>query len=247
MKRILTLIAALSIATAVFADDAKQVSKIFTVQNRDPHSVADAIRLLGSGEKLAVVSVNGDLRTITVRDYPENVAAMEQAIARLDQPLAAEPSADLRISVLIGSKSALPGTVPEDLAPVVKELQAALRYSHYALVTTGLQRVTAGASSESSGVIDSATVGATKQNLPVTYSYRLNRPSITLGDRPSLSANAFAFHMRAPFDVDSKSSYQDAGFETPVTIRDGESVVIGTTMIGDKALIVVVNARIGGK
>ena len=36
--------------------------------------------------------------------------------------------------------------------------------------------------------------------------------------------------------------YQNVGFETPVSLRDKEKVVIGTTTMGDKALIVVVTA-----
>ena len=46
--------------------------------------------------------------------------------------------------------------------------------------------------------------------------------------------------MKVPLDVgDGKVQYQSVGFETPVSIRQGEKVVIGTTTMRDKALIVV--------
>jgi ribosome-associated protein YbcJ (S4-like RNA binding protein) len=49
--------------------------------------------------------------------------------------------------------------------------------------------------------------------------------------------------MRVPINVGSavKSAiqYQDVGFNTPVSVRDGEKVVVGTTTMGDKGLVVV--------
>src|SRR4051794_21484820 len=124
MKRIATIVLLL-IATAAFADDFK--NRVFIVQNRDPLQIASAIKLLGSGNPRAGLDVNQELKTITVRDFPENIAAMEDAIKRLDQVAPATPDIELRISVLIGSKTALTGAaVPDDLAPVVKQLESAL-------------------------------------------------------------------------------------------------------------------------
>src|ERR1044071_9671399 len=54
-------------------------NKIFTIQNGDVRSIAGAIKLLGRGFKGAGISVNEELRTITARDFPENLAAMEDA------------------------------------------------------------------------------------------------------------------------------------------------------------------------
>src|SRR5919106_4281558 len=113
MKRI--FIALLLVATAAFGQDKKAAeplntirdfrNKIFEIHNRDPRQIADAIRLLGSGVGNAGINVNTDLKTLTVRDFPENIATMEEAIKRLDQPAPATPDIELKISVLIGSKS----------------------------------------------------------------------------------------------------------------------------------------------
>ena len=40
------------------------------------------------------------------------------------------------------------------------------------------------------------------------------------------------------------TQYQPVGFETQVSIHQNEKVVIGTTTMGDKALIVIVTADI---
>jgi hypothetical protein len=59
----------------------------------------------------------------------------------------------------------------------------------------------------------------------------------------------FDFSMRIPVNVggDKPVQYQNVGFDRPVSVRQNEKVVIGTTTMGDKALIVVVTATVGGK
>ena len=55
--------------------------------------------------------------------------------------------------------------------------------------------------------------------------------------------------MRVPINVGGATpiQYQSLGFETPVSIHQNEKVVIGTTTMGDKALIVVVTATVVSK
>jgi hypothetical protein len=38
--------------------------------------------------------------------------------------------------------------------------------------------------------------------------------------------------------------YQSVGFRSPVSLRQGEKVVVGSTTMGDKGLIVVVSAKV---
>src|SRR2546423_5613489 len=145
MKHI--FVAILLTATVAFGQDKKPAepeyntvrefrNKIFEIHNRDPRIVAQSVKLLGSGFKGADISVSTELKTITVRDFPENIAAMEEAIKRLDHAAPQVPDIEFKISVLIGSKTPLnAASVPDDLAPVVKQLQSTLRYAHYGLMT----------------------------------------------------------------------------------------------------------------
>ena len=66
---------------------------------------------------------------------------------------------------------------------------------------------------------------------------------ITANDT-NVDIDKFQFNMRVPVVVKAGGdvNYQNVGFETPVSLRNGEKVVIGTTTMGDKALIVVVTA-----
>lgn len=259
MKRILAILL-LIISPVAFAQDKKEnaddyntvrefKNKVFDVHNRDPREIRSSIMLLGSGFKGSGISINSDLRTITVRDFPENIAAIEDAIRRLDRPGAAEPDIELKIWVLIGSKSAITSApIPEDLAPVVKQLQNTLRYANYGLMTDAVQRTRAGRGVEGSGVADAALLSMTPdQTRPILYSYHLNR--ITLAaDKPGIDVETFTFSMRVPIRTAAEGvQYQSVGFETPVSIRANEKVVIGTTTMGEKALIVVVTAKVEAK
>lgn len=257
MKRhALILAAILLFTTAVFAQESKEnfntvreyKNKVFTVQNRDPRIVASAVKLLGSGFRGADLSVNEELRTITVRDFPENLAAIEEAIKRLDQPTPQTPDLEMKIAVLIGSKTALIGAgVPDELAPVVKQLQSTLSYKHYGLMTSTVHRTKIGVGIEGSGVAEAALLEtAATKNRPIFYNYKLR--SISYGaaaDHSTIDIANFQFGMRVPIDVGGSSiQYQSVGFETPVSVRQGEKVVIGTTTMGDKALIVVITATV---
>jgi hypothetical protein len=260
MKRFTIIIAALLIALGATAQEKKAEdnyntvrefrSKVFEVQHRDAREIAASVKLLGSGFKGSDLSVNNELHTITVRDFPENIAAIEGAIARLDHAAAETPDIELKISVLIASKAPLAGAAeaPEELAPVIKQLQSTLRYAHFGLMTTVVQRTKPGDGFSGSGVAEATLLGMTPQEgKPVFYNYRLRRITTAAGERPSIDIESFDFSMRVPIFAGkaNETQYQNVGFETPVSIRQNEKVVIGTTTMGEKALIVVVTATVG--
>lgn len=257
MKRTLAILTLLFLAAGALADEPKKEddfntvreykNKVFDVHNRDPRAMAQTIKLLGSGFKGSGISVNDQMHTITVRDFPENLAAIEEAIKRLDRP-EVSPDLSLSIAVLIGSKTPLTAAaVPDELAPIVKQLQSTLRYSHYGLLTATMHRSKPGNGIENSGVAEPALLGMTvKEGNPIFYNYNLRQVTIVSGERPSINVENFRFGMRVPVVTGSGVQYQNVGFETPVSIRTGEKVVIGTTTMGDKALIVVVTATVEG-
>lgn len=257
MKRL--FIALLLVTTAALAQEKKTEpeyntnkdfkNKVFEIKNRDPRIVAQSVKLLGSGFKGADISTSSELKTITVRDFPENVAAIEEAIKRLDRPSEVSPDAELRLWVLIGSKSPLPGApLPDELAPVVKQLQATLRYSHYGLLTAAVQRTKPGDNLQGSGVAEPTLLGMTaNEERPIFYNYRSRDVRFSAGERPSVELSNFNFGMRVPVNIGSSVQYESVGFETSVSLRDKEKVVIGTTTMRDKALIVVLTATIEPK
>lgn len=253
MKRLIAILLLLLATTTAFAQEKKErdddynttrefKSKVFEVKQREPRDLYASLRLLGSGFKGAALNYSQDLRTITVRDFPENVASIEEALKRLDQPPAAEPDVEFRITVLIGSKTPLNGSpVPDELAPVVKQLQNTLRYANYGVMTTSVQRTRSGRGLEGSGVADSTILGVKVEDMrPILYTYKLT--TVNVGTS-GIDIGNFNFSVRLPINVGGGIQYQPVGFDTPVSIKQNEKVVIGTTSMGDKALIVVVTAH----
>ena len=221
-------------------------SKIFEVHNRDPRDIYGAIRMLGSGVPGSDLSFNEPTHTITVRDFPENIATIEEAIKRLDHVVPQPPGIEMKVAILIGSTSALPGSpVPDDLTPVVKQLGSTLRYSHYGLMAANVHRSAVGEGIEGAGVAEPTLLGMQpEQGKPIFYSYKLRHISMgTSADRPTINAENLEFNMRIPINVGGGTQYQSVGFQTPVSIRQNEKVVIGTTTLGEKAVIVVLTAN----
>jgi hypothetical protein len=256
MKRLIAILLLLLTTTTAFAQEEKKKeeefntireyrNKVFELKHRTPRDLYPSLALLGSGFKGAAINANNEMRTITVRDFPENLAAIEDALKRLDRPVATNPDFELKIHVLIASRNPLTGNpVPDELAPVVKQLQATLRYTHYGLMTTTVHRTTTGTGLEGSGVADATLLGlAQNQERPIFYRYKLrDLTSTTSTDRPAISIRNFEFTMNMPIVTGNGVQYQHVGFETPFTVRENEKVVIGTTTMGEKALIVVVTA-----
>src|SRR6266852_2581348 len=116
-------------------------NRVFEVHNRMPEDLVPVIKLLTSGFKGAQLAASNEFRTITVRDFPENIAAIDEAIKRLDTPEAKRPDIELRMHVLLASNQG--GTLsqyPADLKDAIKELQTTLNYKDYSLLTSIVQR-----------------------------------------------------------------------------------------------------------
>ncbi len=223
-------------------------NRVFELSHRMPEDVVSVIRLLTSGFKGAQLSANNDFRTITVRDFPENLAAIEEAIKRIDKPDAPRPDIEIRMHVLLASNNE--GTVsqfPAELKSVIGELQTTLNYKNYTLVTSIVQR-TRESRGERGGYFQGR--GSAEVMLPstsvaggvekkVSY-YLFDASSIALTNNPSggseIRLGNFTFSLASP-NGESK-------IHSDLSIRDGEKVVVGTAGFTDKALILVMTARV---
>src|SRR2546425_2759077 len=226
-------------------------SKLIEVKHRDPTTLLSVLKLLGSPS--GSISANDEFRTITVRDYPENIAVIEDAIRRLDTPeperpiRPVPPNIDFRIHVLIASNAPSgQEELPADLRDVIKQLQETLRYKSYGVMASAVHRTTLGGGVSNKGVAESKLFNINSQGSPIFYEYSIAPISL----EPSANApriiqiGTFRFTMRVPVNVGTQTNYEPTGFSTPVTVRDGEKVVVGTTTLGDKGLVIVLIANV---
>jgi type II secretory pathway component GspD/PulD (secretin) len=222
-------------------------NRVFDVRNRAPEDLVPVIKLLTSGFKGAQLSASNAFRTITVRDFPENIAAIDDAIKRLDTPEATRPDIELRMHVLLASnKESTPGQYPADLKDVITELKTTLAYKDYTLLTSIVQR-TRESRGSSAGYVQgrgssemawpSQATGASEKRL-ANYSFDANSVSLTSTSSGTIDVQLGNFN----FSLSVPGS--EARIHSDLSLRVGEKVVVGTAGFSDKALILVMTAKV---
>lgn len=220
-------------------------SRVFEVKHREPADLAAVLRPLGSGYRGATVSANRDFKTISVRDFPENIAAIEAALKRLDVAEAPRKDVELRLWVLVASNGeAAAGRFPEDLKEAVAALKTTLTYRSYSLASSFIQRVRDGARGiHGEGVTELAPTpgpGEAEKKAPgkaMQLEYHINSLSLEQGENGPATVKLDGFGL-------SLAGEGRAQLKTDVTLRDGEKVVVGTSTVKDRGLVVVVSARV---
>ncbi|MEA2206221.1 MAG: hypothetical protein QOE77_2997 [Blastocatellia bacterium] len=214
-------------------------SKVLEVKYRDASSLANVLRQLGSGFRGAAVSPSSEFKTITVRDFPENVATIEEALKRLDVPSPSRPNIELHMHVLIASNASGPTReVPAELKDVLTQLRGTFNYQKYELATSVIQRLTESRSDfRGKGT---AEVGNTLGNPDTGMPYEYVIFSVQLIQNPTGAASV----QIGQFSFTTLNDKDRAQVQTTLNIRDGEKVVVGTATMRDRALIVVLTAKL---
>ncbi|HJV49089.1 MAG TPA: hypothetical protein VJ505_14815 [Holophagaceae bacterium] len=228
-------------------------SKVFEVKHRSPLWLSNSVRALQSGVRGTFLNWtdNDGLKLISVRDFPENLAAIEEAVKRLDVPSAIQKAmdVDLTLQVLVASKHPVPeGGLPEELQPIIKSLKGALAYRGYTLAASFVQRwdLSSGRMAQGKGQVEGSTLGLGAVQNPSRLLLEWEAsPSPNLDQRmsgmPPLQISKFQFV--AIEEQSAGPSHNLAKIETSVNLKEGEKVVVGTTVVKDRGLIVVLSAR----
>jgi hypothetical protein len=217
-------------------------NRIFEVRNRTPDDLVSVIKLLTSGFKGAQVSASNEFRTITVRDFPENIVAIEEALKRLDTPEAARPDIELRIHVLIASnaESAM-SPLPAELRDVIAQLQSTLTFKNYYLLTSVVQR-TKDSRGYHPGFLQgqgmAQVIAPTGEKQDFAYGFDANWLDLTMGGAGAATIQLGNFN----FKLDGAGT--GARIHSDVSMREGEKIVVGTAGLKDKALILVMTAKV---
>jgi len=214
-------------------------SRIFQVKNRRPDQLVNALRALGSGAPNTEISPSNELGTISVRDFPENIATIGEAIERLDVPEGPRDDVEIHLHVLIASRGATTPSadLPQEIRNAVAQLQNTLAYTSFSLLAPIVQRASADGS-ERSGATSSGQLTSTSPGAELPYSYRIERISRATDTSGASRVNLGLFR----FDLGG--SLGTATIASNLSLRDGEQVVVGTAMLRNgQALVLVVSAR----
>lgn len=231
-------------------------SKIIELKHRDPNALYSVVRPLGSGFRGSTITFNRDLRLLTIRDFPENIAAIEEALRRLDTPEPARPDIEFRVHILIAANNPqAPGGgadgYPAELNEVIKQLRTTLTYKSYYMMSSQVLRTKEGpAGLGNKGVAEFKLAPDTAgHEHPIFYEYRINNISLDPATPAGWKVNigTFNFGVRIPLVVGGSGNvvqYENVGFNTPVSMREGEKVVVGTTSMQDKGIVIVIVANV---
>ena len=213
-------------------------ARVFQLKHRDADDVVEALRPLMSDSRGSMMRRSEELKTISARDFPENLAAIEQALKRLDVPTTPQPDVEVQIRVLIGSPLAGTSQFPPDLDAVVKQLGSTLSYKSYHVIAQVTQRVRTGAGSSGKGELVIAPP-ASDEKTTGHFHYNFESqviPAPAGATAPLISLRKFKLVLEG-------GGLGEGEVATGLTLREGEKVVVGTGSLKNRAMIVVVSAR----
>lgn len=215
-------------------------SKVFDVKYRDPSSLASVVSRLGSGFKGAAISSSAEFKTITVRDFPENLVTIEEAIKRLDTPAPARPNIELHMHALIASNSPGGGAAPPaELRDVLEQLRGTLNYKNYELAATVVQRLTdTPRGLNGAGTAELANINPSAPISLMSYDWFIGGVSLVQD-----SSGSFSVQM-GEFAFTTVAGQDKAKVQTALSLRDGEKVVVGTATMRNRALVVVLTVKL---
>src|SRR5262245_50959267 len=237
----------------IWVENTSFKGQIFDIKNRDPRELVGILKPLGSGFKGAIMQPNSEYKTITVRDFPENIATIGEAIKRLDVPPPPKPpqpaqpvfpDVEVSVYVLMASYDESAGaTYPPVLTDVIKQLQATLNYKSYQLLTPIVHRTRY----DNGGIEARGT--ATLPDKSITGKYELKIGNISpenwRADSSRINLGTIGFFMEGIKDLETRPiPLGETRISTKLSVRDGEKVVVGTASLRDKAVILVLTTRL---
>jgi hypothetical protein len=131
--------------------------------------------------------------------------------------------------------------LPNELKDVITQLRETLSYRNYDLAASVVQRLTEtetplGLTGYGTAEISDPTAPAS--TAPVRYQYTIKSVSLVQNTTgaPTIQINEFLFTTLGDKDR--------AQVQTALNLRDGEKVVVGTATLRNRALVVVLSAKL---
>jgi len=201
--------------------------RVFMLKYADARSVANVLEVFGYG-----IKANPDLHVVAVSAPAETMAAIEDAIKRLDVPAAAPRDIDLNVYLVTASEQTSAGVgLPSELQPVADELKKIFSYKSFRLLDSIVLRTQPGNRASASGTIPTGE-SRTNYNFEVRPSNVTEDPNGRLIRLDNLGLNM-------------SGGNNNAGIHTEITVREGQRVVVGKSNMGTGgSLILVVTAKV---
>jgi hypothetical protein len=176
----------------------------------------------------------------------EDIDKAEALLKRFDVPEPAAPperQIEMTISLIRAYADAakVQGSVPPELASVVKEMKGSLPYGGFSLVDTIQAIVRDGLKLE-----DALPSSVWAVGIPQFYSLEFHEPWLS-ADGKTVSVRGFRFGVKIPVVTNTGVIYQDEGISTPLAIHEGQKQVLGkvkTNPSSNDDLFVVLSCKL---
>ncbi len=240
MKRLLVVLMAGALALAAQDKQEKQqtqqaprewVQKIIEIKHADVDRISRLIQILGGS-----VRADPSLRVIAVNAPPQTMAAIEDAVKRLDVPPPPQKNIELTVFMLMASPRTDSAPELPELASAIKQLRAVFPYKSYHLMDSFVLRGPDGGDwVRTSGVLPAAS-GMTTTGY---YSFQARLFAEPAGASALIRIDGLHLAVQGGGKVVGEIA-------TGIDVREGQKVVVGKTNVsgGDDALILVVTAKV---
>jgi hypothetical protein len=243
---------ALLLCAPLFAQEQKkpetpapQGTKVIILKYADPNRVANLLQILG-----CCIRADSDLHALVVSTSPTGMAAIEDAVKRLDVPESASQDFELTAFYVVGGPDENPAAgapplpaVPKDLDSVIAQLKSTFPFKAYHLLDTLVLRTRAGRGASTSGTPSLRGCESTA----CVSEFRIG--SASLGpDGTTIRIDNLHAGIKRLLPAASgltQSNSVTLGIDTEVDIKEGQKVVVGRVGMQDnQALFLVLTAKV---
>ena len=219
---------------------APRIQKLFLLKYAEPIQVANLLRVFN-----ASVQPNSDMHALAVEATKPSMAAIEEAVQRLDVPSAAPKNIEMTAYLLIGSETAgtEPGVMPKELDNVIAQLKNAFAFKNYRLLDILALRTRVGQNASTSSSGRGVPIGT---NMPaVTTDFAIRQAGIG-SDETTIRVDGLHLKSNVPVQTGSSGQfgYNNVGLQADVDIKQGQKVVIGRVSVAESALFVGLTAQV---
>jgi hypothetical protein len=204
---------------------------VFALRYIDSRAIAN---LLGPFD--VVYSVDPGLKALSVKAPDKTLLAIEEMIKRFDVPVNTPKQVEITAYLLLASPQLEQDSPPAVLKPVIDQLRSVMAYKSYRVLDTIMATGKEGDRISQSGMTpkltDSDTTGS-------QYSFQATPHIVGEGADHSVRFENLQFTLTNQGHAGNVGTIQ-----TGVDIKKGQQVVIGKTTVQDRAIILVLSAKI---
>jgi hypothetical protein len=225
------------------------MQRLFILKYADVNQVSQLLNIF-----TGAVRPSPAMHALAVTGSAEAMAAIEDAIKRLDVPSSAPQSVEIMAYFLHGSSDAqdvVGSDPPKDLDSTLSQLRNAFAYRTYKLMEALPMRARTGQVTEASSTGAAVKIG--ERLMPVFSQIRIGSVSADADGRIRLTTLRVGLRVPTASGQETvvagtragTANYTDVGISTDVDMKEGQKVVVGKSGLNpNEAIFVVLTARV---